>query len=135
MRAIRWLSICVVAGCVSSADPQQVGSEQGLGECSPTKGLAYFETQIWPKYLDPTDQAQSCVRSGCHDATSQAGGLGLDVTASAASNYERVQPLLDCAAPSASLLFTKPLDSADHGGGAVFTATAPQASTFLGWFQ
>ena len=137
------LSIFAVAACTSGAgshplDVVHLGdAPEAIAECSPMGGLPYFEAQIWPQYLNPSDPTRSCARSGCHDKPDAAGGIGLDATAPVdyASNDAIVQPWLDCEAPSSSLLLTKPLGVVAHAGGQLFTTSDPEYSIFLAWFQ
>ena len=65
-RAVGFVATCCVlalAGC-PSVDLGDTPSDIGL--CNPKQGIAYFESDIWPKYLHPSVPARDCVKSGCH---------------------------------------------------------------------
>ena len=98
---------------------------------------SYFDAKIWPEYLNPTDQAHSCVKGGCHGDDRGVSALRLDTTdpVDLARNYGVATRLLNCGTPEASLLYTKPLRGGDgHGGGVVFDDTDAQAAVFQMWF-
>lgn len=108
-----------------------------IGLCNPKRGLAYFESDIWPKYLAPPDMAKNCTRSGsCHD---NAHGVTLDPSTPIkfSANYRVTLGYLNCGNPTASPLLTKPLANQDgHGGGDIFPDVNDAAvQTFLMWFQ
>lgn len=107
-----------------------------VGLCNPPGGMAYFMSDIWPKYLTINDSTKNCAQSGCHDL---AHGMILDPTdpVDYAKNYRVVQGYLNCGAPATSALLTKPLAGIDgHGGGDVFAdMNDPAVQDFLGWFQ
>lgn len=107
-----------------------------IGLCNPAQGLAYFQSDIWPKYLHPSDVTKDCVKAGCHQLEH---GLTLDATAPVdyARNYRVTQSYLNCGQPIASVLVTKPLAGIDaHGGGDLFADPSdPAVQTFLAWFQ
>ena len=107
-----------------------------IGLCNPKRGFAYFQSDIWPKYLAPPDPAKSCARSSCHD---NAHGLTLQTAMpiNDMANYRVALGYLNCGNPSASPLLTKPLANGDgHGGGDIFAdANDAAVQTFLMWFQ
>jgi hypothetical protein len=106
-----------------------------IGLCNPSKGLAYFTSDIEPKFYKLTDTTSGCARSsGCHD---QSHGLTLDRTPGMDSiNYKVTQAYLNCGNPFASELLTKPMAGVEgHGGGDLFTMSDPQVMTFLDWFK
>jgi hypothetical protein len=107
-----------------------------IGLCNPANGIAYFEDEVWPKFLAPPDMNKTCVRgAACHD---RAHGLALDPSAGpSATNYRVTQGYLNCGQPRASVLLTKPLAGIDgHGGGDIFPdVNDPAVVAFLGWFQ
>src|SRR5678816_2053668 len=106
-----------------------------IGVCNPTKGYAYFQTDIVPKYLKLADMTNGCARSTmCH---LNAHGAAFNVSdPTSAANYRVAQQYLDCGAPRQSWLLTKPLSGEDsHGGGDLFDSNSSEYSTFMGWFQ
>lgn len=109
-----------------------------IGLCNPAKGEAYFESDIWPKFIQQGGGTNSCVRSGCHD---EAGGNALSFTTMPVdnmANYRAAQVYLNCGTPEMSQLLTKPLQGVDdpHGGGNIFTSISdPVVQDFLDWFQ
>ena len=139
MRAL--VVVCTAATLAGLAGCPTVNlgdTPEGIATCNPMGGLPYFQEQIWPNYLAPNNPATTCVRSGCHDTTDSAGGMGFDTTTPIdyAGNYAIAQPKLDCEVPTSSLLLTKPLDEmSGHGGSQIFTTSDPEYSIFLNWFQ
>jgi hypothetical protein len=108
-----------------------------IGRCNPKKGLAYFQSDIWPKYLAPPDMTKNCTRStSCHDNSN---GLALDpmTPIDFVGNYRVTQGYLNCGNPMASRALIKPLAGIEgHAGGDIFASTAdPAVQTFLMWFQ
>jgi len=107
-----------------------------IGLCNPSGGLAYFQSDIWPKVLASSDASRSCIKAGCHDGMH---GLTLQVQdpIDYPRNYRIVQSYLNCGQPTASLLLTKPLAGVEaHGGGDLFPdLNDPAVMTFLAWFQ
>ena len=132
--AIGAFCVLVLAGCpvVDLGD-----TPPDIGACNPSKGIAFFTSDIEPKFLKLADTTNGCARSGsCHD---QAHGVTLDRTVpfDDTVNYKVVQGYLNCGQPMASQLLTKPLAGIDgHGGGDIFANSAdPAVATFLMWFQ
>ena len=110
-----------------------------VGLCNPAKGMAYFMSDVWPKFLtvpDAGSMKRNCAQAGCHDL---AHGMILDprMPIDYAKNYRVVQTYLNCGSPATSELLTKPLAGQDaHGGGDIFADTNdPAVQAFLGWFQ
>ncbi len=110
---------------------------EDVGPCNPAQGEAYFESMIWPTYLNGPGNAQ-CTRAGCHDPTGQS-ALRFEVTAPIdyASNFKATQIYLSCSTPSSSELLTKPLaGTTAHGGGDIFASLSdPAVVVFLNWFS
>ena len=107
-----------------------------IGGCLPKKGEAYFESDIWPKYINNTKK--SCVQSGCHVAGGNGGVLHYDTAPTALpADYKLTLPELNCSRPEESKLLTRPLAGEDlHGGGDIFTSlTDPEVVDFLAWFE
>jgi len=107
-----------------------------VGTCNPAKGLDYFTTDIWPKYLTSTNNTRNCVRTDCHGnarSPSFDPTMPIDYT----KNYRVAQGFLNCGTPTASPLLTKPLAGIDaHGGGDIFPDMSdPAVVDFLAWFQ
>lgn len=111
-------------------------SPPDIGLCNPAQGLAYFISDIEPKYFKLGDPVNSCARSSsCHQ---DAHGLALAVDPTDdMANYTISQGYLNCGDPVASELLTKPLAGIDpHGGGDIFANTSdPAVVDFLAWFQ
>jgi hypothetical protein len=132
------IAACVLAlsGC-PTVDLGDTPSDIGL--CNPAKGIAYFQSDIEPKYFK-LGTGVGCTKNGtaCHNG---AHGLTLtDATDPMATmaNYRVSQnPLyMNCGQPGASELLTKPLAGVDgHGGGDIYQPGDPEVQTFLAWFQ
>jgi hypothetical protein len=104
------------------------------GACRPDP--AYFDDTLWPEYLAPAGASASCVgQSGCHRIEDGRSALRLTTDPlDLDRNYDVVTRFIDCGAPEASSLYTKPLDSVDpHGGGDLFGADDAAAAVFLDW--
>ncbi len=104
------------------------------GVCNPSGGIDYFTTMIWPNYLTVSGSKNCAQSSGCH---LMAHGLALDPgpPVDYAAMYRLSQQYLNCGTPTASQLYTKPTNFDGHGGGQIFTASDPQATVFLNWFN
>jgi hypothetical protein len=111
------------------------------GQCRPSR--AYFRDVIWPEIIAPADTARSCVdASGCHRREDGRSALRLTVPASGQleqrdydRNYDAVVPFLNCGAPEASTLLTKPLSGIDsHAGGDLLAPGSEPVLRFLEWF-
>jgi hypothetical protein len=108
------------------------------GTCHPDP--AYYREVIWPEVLAPADANRSCVSaSGCHGRQDGRSALRL-ITGTALSetehsaNYDVVTRFLNCGAPDASPLLTKPLAGIDpHGGKDLFDAQSAPAKAILDW--
>ena len=126
------LSLGLLAGC-PTVDLGDTPTDIGL--CNPAGGLAYFQSQIWPKYVVRTDPRTQCNQASCHIA----GGNGLDFPnpVDYPTAYKRVQIYLNCGMPSASQFLTRPLSGIDaHSGGDIFANLSdPAVQVFLDWFQ
>jgi hypothetical protein len=108
-----------------------------IGLCNPPKGIAYFESDIVPKYLKLSDAANGCGRDGgCHN---RAHGAAFDLTPAnlaGPSNFRIAEQYLNCGQPRQSPLLTKPLAGEEgHGGGDLVQNGSTEMMTFLGWFQ
>jgi hypothetical protein len=106
-----------------------------VGLCNPMGGVAYFQDQIWPNYVQRPVADQTCARASCHIA----GGNGLEFPnpIDYPAAYRRVQAYLNCGNPESSLFLTKPLAGVEpHGGGDIFpNASDPAVTIFLDWFK
>jgi hypothetical protein len=123
-----------LAGC-PTVDLGEVPPEPA--RCQPSR--AYYESDIWPKYLAPAGGgAKSCVaQAGCHNDASGRSALRLDTSnpPDHTRNYQVVTRFLLCSTPSESVLLTKPLASdVPHAGGDLLQASDPEVAVFLGWF-
>jgi hypothetical protein len=131
---MRWLAVLTLAlaGCptVDLGD-----TPSGIGTCSPAKGEAYFETVIWPTYIQ--NSKKSCITAGCHDQTGDGGALHFKTDpVDLVGNYHIAQVFLRCAIPMSSPLYTKPCYIDTHSGGQIFNCPSdPEAQAFLDWFE
>ena len=126
--------VALLAGC-PTVDLGDTPTDIGL--CNPPGGVEYFEAEIWPNFVRPTDAAKACTKAGgCHN---EAGGNALSFRTNPVDvtfNYRQAQVFLNCGTPEASLLLTKPLDSREpHSGGNLVTDSDPAYATFLAWFE
>jgi hypothetical protein len=131
---LRCLGLALLAGAGLTGCPTvDLGdTPTEIGLCNPPGGLAYFQDQIWPKYVN--NPKNSCAQASCHIA----GGNGLDFPAQVdyPASYKRSQIYLNCGTPSASLFLTKPLAGIDaHSGGDIFSDGDPAVQIFLDWFK
>jgi hypothetical protein len=137
-----WLAVCVLAlgGCPTVDFGE---SPAGIGVCNPDRGEPYFEATIWPQYIrspatncGPNKNLScDCAQSSCHGG---AHGPDFDTTLPTdyVAMYRLSQQFLNCGAPTASPLLTRPLAGIDgHGGGDLFTTSEPQYQIFLDWFH
>src|SRR5213593_3920918 len=86
------LGLTHLAGC-PTVDLGDTPTEIGL--CNPAGGAAYFQDQIWPKYVVRSGSTTSCAQVGiCHVA----GGNGLDfpMPVDYPVAYRRAQIYLNC---------------------------------------
>jgi hypothetical protein len=131
------LVTALCAGC-PTVDLGDTPPDPGI--CTPDMG--YFQTQIWPNYLDPPiDPAspnRTCAQANCHDSVSGRSGLRLKTMEPIdyAANYAVVTQYLNCGNPDSSELLTKPLAGIEpHVGGDIFPDEQDaQAQVFLKWF-
>jgi hypothetical protein len=130
--------MALLTGC-PTVDLGDTPSDIGL--CNPPKGIDYFKTEVWPKFVRPTDATKGCTRAGaCHN---EAGGNLLNfrggATPSATDftfNYRQTQIHLNCGNPEASPLRTKPLSGLDpHGGMDLIQPGDAADMAFLMWFD
>ncbi|MDB4956440.1 MAG: hypothetical protein JWO36_4009 [Myxococcales bacterium] len=108
-----------------------------IGLCNPKRGIDYFQSDVWPKYLAPTDMTKSCTRlSSCH-GNGGTPSWSTQTPINYPANYRIAQGYLNCGNPMASYLLTKPLAGQDgHQGGDIFPdLNDPAVQTFLMWFQ
>ena len=133
----RWgLIACSAIGLAGCPTVDLGDTPAEIAACNPAKGIAYFRSDIQPKFFKLPDSG-GCVRnSACHD---QAHGLTLDRVdpIDDMANYRVTQGYLNCGSPMASPLLTKPLAGIEgHGGGDIFASFGdPAVATFLMWFQ
>ena len=110
---------------------------EDISGCAPAKGEAYFESDIWPKYIN--NSTRSCIDTGCHVPGGNGGTLHFDtnVPAAFADDYRMVLPQLNCQKPDESPLLTYPLAGIQtHGGMDIFQSlNDPAVVTFLAWFK
>lgn len=111
-----------------------------INRCNPAGGLAYFQSEIYPKFIrgdDPTNTRSCTQNNGCHN---EGGGTALSFRIQGRRddvfNFRVTQLFLECGAREQSLLLTKPLAGVtDHQGGSIFaTMSDAEVQTFLGWF-
>jgi len=127
------LALCL-AGC-PTVDLGDTPTDINL--CNPAGGIDYFTSDVYPKYIRPTDGTNGCTKAGgCHN---EAGGNALNFRTSPqddAFNFRQAQVFLNCGTPEMSQLLTKPLAGVDtHGGGNIYNSTNDaEVQVFLGWF-
>ncbi len=123
-----------LAGC-PTVDLGDTPSQIAL--CNPAKGLAYFISDIEPKYFLLPDPVNGCAKGGCHDL--QHGGLALQTATPVddAANYRATQEYISCGNPMASELLEAPLAGVEgHSGGDIFpNVSDPRVVDLLAWFQ
>ena len=123
----------VLAGC-PTVDLGDMPTSPGA--CRPDP--AYFESVIWPEFIDTQDPQTSCVAEGaCHQLEN--GRSAFRVATSEPidfdSNYNVTTRFLNCGTPSASSLLSKPISGVDsHGGGDLFAPGSASEDIFLQWF-
>jgi hypothetical protein len=108
-----------------------------ITRCNPPGGQAYFEAQIWPNFVRPTNMTNGCTRgNACHN---EGGGQNLNFRTQPLDNrlnYNASLVFLNCGTPDASPMLTKPLSSSDqHGGGDIFSPNDPAVQLFVDWFK
>nr|HEX4314913.1 hypothetical protein [Kofleriaceae bacterium] len=137
-RAITLVAICAPAlGLLAGCPTVDLGdTPEDVGLCNPAKGETYFETMIWPTYLNGAGKKQ-CTQAACHDPSGQS-ALRFEVSMPIdyQTNYKATQIYLNCSTPDTSELLTKPLaGTTSHGGGDLFTDDSdPAVQVFLDWF-
>lgn len=124
---------CALAGCptVDLGD-----SPPDIGLCNPARGEPFFESDIWPTYLNATDPTKQCTKGGCHDQAGQSALRFQTNPIDLPANYKASLVYLNCGTPESSALLVKPLAGVEpHGGGDIFASdTDPAVQTFLMWF-
>jgi hypothetical protein len=112
-------------------------SPPDIGLCNPTKGEPYFESDVWPNYLNLSPATKQCTASGCHDQNGQSALRFQTNPVDLPTNYKAAQVYLNCDTPESSELLIKPLAGVEpHGGGDIFASDSdPAVVTFLAWFQ
>lgn len=109
---------------------------EDVGLCNPMQGEPYFETMIWPTYLNGAGSAQ-CTQGGCHDQGGQSALRFKTNPIDLPANYKASLIYLNCATPEASRMLTKPLAGTEgHFGGDIFPdLNDPAVQVFLDWFN
>jgi hypothetical protein len=129
------IGACFAALCGGCPTVDLGDTPPDIGACVPAKGEAYFESDIWPTYINNTKK--SCVSSTCHVPGGNGGTLHYDTSPAALPNdYKLTLPQLNCSRPEESPLLTKPVAGmVGHGGGDIFQMSDPEVQTFLDWFN
>jgi hypothetical protein len=129
------LAIAGAIGALTSCTTVDLGNTPpDIGLCSPSGGLEYFTTQLWPNYLAQPGP-KNCSRDGCHG---NATGFPLDNTdpIDFVGNYRVAQSATNCQTPMMSRMLIKPMAGIEaHEGKDLFTMNDPEVQVFLGWFQ
>ena len=132
---MRMWAVCIglLAGCPSV---DLGNSPVDVGQCNPEKGEAYFESTIWPVYLNGAGSAQ-CTRGGCHEPAGTTGMRFLTTPIDYQANYKIAVSKINCDDPEASPFLQKPLAGVEpHTGGDIFQTTDdPAVQAFLAWFE
>lgn len=132
----RTLIACCALGSAGCPTVDLGDTPADIAACNPAGGMAYFVSDIQPKFFKLPDPGGCAKSASCHD---QAHGLTLDRVAPVddVANYRVTQSYLNCGSPMASRLLTKPLAGVDgHGGGDIFPGLNDAAvQTFIMWFQ
>jgi len=107
-----------------------------IGSCRPDR--AYFESTIWPMYIN--NASQSCVgASGCHDeSNSPRSALHLRTAPPIDfdANYKAITLHLNCADPESSEAVSYPLQFLPHPVMVFPNVNAPEIqNVFLPWFD
>lgn len=133
---VAWAALpaLALAGCPSV----DLGdSPPDIGLCNPAKGEAFFESDVWPKYLNDTAApTKQCTKGGCHNQTGVSALRFTTDPVDLPANYKASLVDLNCGDPAASLLLVKPLAGTEpHGGGDIYPDVSdPAVVTFLDWF-
>ena len=122
-RSLVALATCALAG--TGCPTVDLGETPvSPGACRPDP--AYFRDVMWPDFFAPQDAARSCVAAAaCHRVEDGRSALRLETAEPIDQdhNYDVATRFLDCGAPEASSMLTKPLIGIDpHGGGDLFAA-------------
>jgi hypothetical protein len=108
-----------------------------IGTCKPDR--SYFETTIWPMYIDNADAAKSCVSmGGCHDdSNNPRSAMHFKTTTPIdyAANYRAITLRLNCSDPEASEAVSYPVQFLPHPV-MLFDINSPEVqNVFLPWFD
>lgn len=130
-------SLCAVLALAGCPTVDLGDTPSDIGSCNPPGGLAYFEAEIWPRFIRHGTATGCTQAGGCH---AEGGGNALDFQTDPVdlvANYRRAQVFLNCGTPAASDLLTKPLAGTNpHGGGDLYQSSSEDgAQAFLGWFE
>ncbi len=122
--------------CLSGCPTVDLGdTPSGIGLCNPPGGADYFQTMIWPQFVQNPKKACTTA-TGCHGEA----GAGIlkfkTMPVDYGFNYRQAQVYLNCGTPMQSELLTAPLSGTDpHGGGDIFSPSDPQVQVFIDWFM
>ena len=95
------VALLALSGC-PSVDLGDTPPDIGL--CNPVRGQPYFDSDIWPTYLNSPDPTKQCTQSGCHDQNGKSSLRFMTDPVDLEANYKAAQIELDCDVPDASLL-------------------------------
>jgi hypothetical protein len=142
MRILASLVVLMLAGCTGvlveigpGARPDLAGG--GGGPVDMAGGGGPSNAKFFPDVQTDIDSAAlSCSLGGCHGGT-QAPVLKANAVAGAGdANYTNFMNDVNVGAPDQSLVLTKNLPGAAHGGGSKFSGTNdPVYKKWLGWIQ
>jgi hypothetical protein len=105
-------------------------AQSGGGEMGPSNLKFYPDIQM------DIDNVLGCSTAGCHGGTQIPVLKNGATAANDQGNYAAFLNDVNTAAPDQSLVLTKNLPGASHGGGAKFTGTNdPTYKRWLGWIQ
>ena len=133
--------IVLLAGCTGDLVELNAGapdlsfgnvdlSQNGGGEMGPSNAKFY------PDIQNDVDNVVGCSLVACHGGT-QAPVMKMGATAANdQGNYTNFMTAVNLTAPDQSLVLTKNLPGASHGGGAKFTGTSdPTYVKWLAWIR
>lgn len=135
----------VLAGCetVDLGPPPN-----DINVCRPSQ--SYFVTEIWPNVLNKDYGGKRCADAKCHDpgsarpltlianpqpsnALDANGMLIVPFPEDWEKNYRSAANQMNCANASASDLILLPTNQRTHGGGQLFSPTAPEVTSLTMW--
>jgi hypothetical protein len=125
--------------CLAGCPTVDLGdTPSDIGSCLPDR--AYFESRIWPDYIERTDMpARSCIgMNGCHRNTDGRSSLRLSFQPPIDfdANYRAVTRFLNCGDPSSSDLVQHPRRIRPHPVQVFPTDNEPEiVNVFLPWFD